>query len=137
MDVVRMKCGATIYPSKIIPHPKGDVLHGLKRSDPGFVDFGEAYFSTIGYGQIKGWKMHRRMAMNLLVPVGSIAFRLEADDSKLDELIVLGESNYCRLFVPPGIWVAFEGVGKSLNLLMNIASIEHDPEEALIREFLR
>lgn len=137
MDIVQLKCGAKIYPSKIISHPKGNILHGLKRSDSGFVDFGEVYLSSIGCGEIKGWKKHRKMTMNLLVPVGSIAFHFESDDGTLKEKIFLGESNYCRLFIPPDVWMAFEGVGTSLNLLMNIASIEHDPDEALIREFLR
>jgi dTDP-4-dehydrorhamnose 3,5-epimerase len=37
---------------------------------------------------------------------------------------------YGRLTVPPGLWMAFGGVGEGLNLLLNIASIEHDPAEA-------
>lgn len=135
MDLIQLKCGAIIYPSKVIPHPKGNVLHGLKRSDPGFVEFGEAYFSVVAGGEIKGWKKHLRMSMNLLVPLGSIRFHLRGDEGAEVEHIVLGQSNYRRLFVPPGIWMAFEGVGKSTNLLMNLASIEHDPTESVVREF--
>lgn len=137
MDIVRMKCGAIIYPSKVIPHPKGNILHGLKSSDPGFVGFGEVYFSTVGLGEVKGWKKHERMSMNLLVPVGSIFFHLEADKGDSTEQILLGDADYRRLFVPPGVWMAFEGVGRPLNLLMNFASIEHDPTESVVREFLR
>lgn len=137
MDPLKLNCGAIIYPSKIISHPKGNVLHGLKRSDEGFVDFGEAYFSTVLRGEIKGWKKHLRMSMNLLVPAGTIRFHLESDLGGGTEHIELGEGNYQRLFVPPGIWVAFEGIGTSTNLLMNLASIEHDPTESVVREFGR
>lgn len=137
MDPLLLNCGAIVYPSKIIPHPKGNVLHGLKRSAPGFVDFGEAYFSMVSFGEVKGWKKHLRMSMNLLVPVGSIRFHLEADGGAAAQQLVLGENYYCRLFVPPGVWMAFEGVGQSINLLMNLASIEHDPAESLTREFAR
>lgn len=137
MDPLFLNCGAIVYPSKIIPHPKGNVLHGLKCSAPGFVDFGEAYFSMVSFGEVKGWKKHLRMSMNLLVPIGLIRFHLEADDGATAEEVVLGENCYHRLFVPPGVWMAFEGVGQSNNLLLNVASIEHDPTESLTREFTR
>lgn len=135
MDCIQLKCGARIYPSKVIHHPKGNVLHGLKRSDAGYVNFGEAYFSTIAYGAVKGWKMHLRMSMNLLVPVGAICFHLATGDGLSTEQVTLGEISYQRLFIPPGVWVAFEGIGHSINLLMNLASIEHDPLESVTREF--
>ena len=35
-------------------NPKGNILHGIKKSDNGFVTFGEAYFSTVKYKEIKG-----------------------------------------------------------------------------------
>ena len=135
MDSIQLTCGAIIYPSKIVPHPKGNVLRGLKRTDSGFVDFGEAYFSMVSSGAVKGWKKHLRMSMNLLVPVGEICFHLDLGQGGAVEHVVLGEHDYRRLYVPPGIWVAFEGIGKSKNLLLNLASIEHDPTESIVREF--
>lgn len=135
MDCIQLSCGAIIYPSRTIHHPKGDILHGLKRSDSGFVDFGEAYFSKIEYGAIKGWKKHLRMSMNLLVPIGSIRFYLCGEFESPNEHVILGEGNYARLFVPPCVWVAFEGIGCGMNLLMNLASIEHDPSESIIEEY--
>ncbi|MEJ5150759.1 WxcM-like domain-containing protein [Comamonas sp. MYb396] len=137
MDSYRLSCGATVFPTKIIPHAKGNIFHGLKKSSDGYVDFGEAYFSMVLHGEVKGWKKHLRMSMNLLVPVGEICFHLESEDGSQSERVVLGENNYQRLFVPPGIWMAFEGVGQSNNLLLNIASIEHDPTESMTREFVR
>lgn len=137
MDSRQLGCGAVIYPSKIIPMPKGNVLHGLRRSDPGFVDFGEVYFSSVKQFEVKGWKKHLSMVMNLIVPIGEIMFYLATDlESEQIESLTLGESNYARLYVPPGIWVAFEGLGPHSNLLMNLASIEHDPMESIVREFV-
>ena len=57
-----------------IYNPKGDILHALKKSDSSFNNFGEAYFSFVKYNQIKGWKKHTKMNMNLIVPVGEIKF---------------------------------------------------------------
>ncbi len=39
-------------------------------------------------------------------------------------------ATYQRLTIPPGYWVAFGGVGEDLNLLLNIASLPHDPNES-------
>ncbi|MCE5175221.1 MAG: dTDP-4-dehydrorhamnose 3,5-epimerase [Bacteroidales bacterium] len=126
--------GVILTPLKQIYHPKGDLFHGMKKSDPGFTDFGEAYFSTIHAGEIKPWKKHFRMTLNLIVPVGKIRFVIHDDRTESptrDETmsIELGPENYKRLTVPPGLWMAFEGIGETLNLLLNVADLEHDPEE--------
>jgi dTDP-4-dehydrorhamnose 3,5-epimerase len=129
--------GAMLTPLKSIFHPKGDVFHAMKASDPGFAGFGEAYFSTVNHGDIKGWKKHRRMTLNLVVPIGEIWFALHDDrdgsparNSFFD--VSLSKENYQRLTVPPGVWLGFKGLGKQLNLLLNLADLEHDPAEVKI-----
>ncbi|WP_353191457.1 dTDP-4-dehydrorhamnose 3,5-epimerase [Pandoraea pnomenusa] len=130
-QVIQLQCGAIVTPLKRILNPKGDVYHGLKATDDTFFGFGEAYFSTVYPGVTKGWKRHERMTLNLVVPVGEIDFHLRSDGEATTDCIRLGETNYARLTVPPGLWMAFTGVGESLNLLLNVASIEHDPSEAV------
>jgi len=74
--------------------------------------------------------------LNLIVPVGKIRFVLYDDrsDSKtkgaFNDFCLGPEIQYSRLTVPPGIWMAFQGVGNGQNLLLNIADISHDPSEA-------
>jgi len=125
--------GVRVTPLRRISHPQGDVFHGLKASDPGFCGFGEAYFSTVHGGAIKGWKKHRRMTLNLVVPVGTIRFVLADDrdgNAQVAE-ITLGLDFYARLTVPPGLWLAFQGRDQGLNLLLNVADLEHDPADAV------
>ena len=128
--IVRLNTGATVTPLRRIAHPKGDVYHGLKADEESYKGFGEAYFSTVHPGITKGWKQHHRMTLNLIVPVGIIEFHLRSDDGSLSDRIQLGDQHYARLTVPPGVWVAFSGIGTALNLLLNVASIPHDPDEA-------
>ena len=123
---------------KIIEQLQGCVMHGNKASDSSFVGFGEAYFSTVHTGRIKGWKLHREMTLNLVVPFGEIRFIVhdgshDKRETPIEPLIdvVLGDNNYCRLTVPPNLWVAFKGVGVNVNVLMNVANREHDPNESL------
>jgi len=121
--------GVTVTPLKQIFNPKGDIYHAIKKSDVGFEGLGEAYFSTVHQNDIKGWKKHTRMTLNLVVPIGEIEFIVHDDTSKEFFRLILSQYNYQRLTVKPNLWLAFRGVGIN-NMLLNLASIEHDPSEA-------
>lgn len=122
--------GVILTPLKQIYHPKGDIFHAMKKSDIGFDGFGEAYFSTINQNDIKGWKKHTKMTLNIVVPVGNIEFVVYDENSKEFFSTKLSHNNYQRLTVKSGLWMAFKGLEK-YNMLLNLASIEHDPNEAI------
>lgn len=128
--------GVTLHPLKHIIVPKGDIYHALKSTDEGYVGFGEAYFSQIEHGEAKGWKRHNRMTLNIIVPVGSIKFVIY-DDRKgsstygqFEEITLSPKSNYQRLTLAPGLWMAFYGVSKGTSMLVDIIPEPHDPTEA-------
>lgn len=125
--------GVILTPLKQIFHPKGDIFHGMKKSDEGFDGFGEAYFSTINKDQIKGWKKHTKMTLNLVVPIGAIEFVVYDENKKEFFSTILSKDNYQRLTLSPNLWMAFRGVGED-NMLLNLASIEHDPTESKNKE---
>ena len=121
-----------VTPLKRIPTVGGDVLHALKKTDAGFDSFGEIYFSWVEQGAIKAWKYHKRMTLNLVVPVGEVSFVFHLTNQKNSfRTENIGEERYVRLTVPPGIWFGFQGIALGRSLLMNLADIEHDPEEVL------
>ena len=67
------------------------------------------------------------MLLNLVVVIGEVQFVVY---NGLDFFkINLSKDNYKRLTISLGLWVAFKGVGES-NMLLNLASIEHDPTES-------
>ena len=140
MDIINIK-GLNVTPLNRIKQPLGDVYHGMKQSDPDYMGFGEAYFSTVLFKKIKGWKKHTELTLNIIVPIGSIKFVLY-DDRNISNVeidgkyysIVLSPENYCRLTVPPGVWVAFQGIGKGPNILLNIIDKEHDPLESISKD---
>jgi dTDP-4-dehydrorhamnose 3,5-epimerase len=126
--------GLSITPLSIIDTFSGDVMHAMKKGDDGYVDFGEAYFSKVEYKSVKAWKRHRKMVLNLVVPVGKIRFVIYDDRQNPSTLgvfqkITLSNNYYARLTVPPLVWIGFQGLEQGLNLLLNIASIPHDPNE--------
>ena len=120
-----------VVPLKRISTKGGDVMHALKASDNGFLGFAEAYFSWIEKGAVKAWKCHQRMTLNLVVPVGEVRFVLyEPNFEKFREEIV-GETRYVRLTIPPAVWFGFQGIASVDSLVMNLANVEHDPDEVL------
>ena len=120
--------GVILTPLKQIHHPKGDVFHGMKNNDAGFNGFGEAYFSTIHQNDIKGWKKHTQMTLNLIVITGEIEFVISNGHDFVTAK--LSRNNYQRLTIFPGLWVAFRGIDTE-NILLNLANLEHDPQEAI------
>ena len=111
---------------------KGNVMHAIKANDRGFVGFGEAYFSLIKKNEIKGWKLHNEMVMNLVVPIGNVKFvfyQKNQDSLKEFRIESIGEDNYCRLTVPTGIWFGFQGLSEPVNVVLNISNIEHNAKE--------
>jgi dTDP-4-dehydrorhamnose 3,5-epimerase len=125
--------GIILTPLKQIHNPKGDIFHAMKKSDDGFDGFGEAYFSTINKNDIKGWKKHTQMILNLVVPVGEIEFVVFDEKTNKYFTTKLSQNNYQRLTVSPNLWMGFKGIGEH-NILLNLASIEHDPNEAINME---
>ncbi len=139
MDKINID-GVILTPLKKIIHPKGDIFHSMKESDTGYAGFGEAYFSTITKDEIKGWNRHKEMILNLVVPMGEVTFVIydDKDGSNSKEnyfKVTLSQTNYQRLTVPPGLWLAFKGIGSSTNLILNVANMEHDSNELDRMEF--
>ena len=133
MDKINIE-GVILTPLNKIHHPEGDIFHGMKKSDVGFAGFGEAYFSTINNGEIKGWNRHKIMTLNLVVPVGEVIFVIYDDRQKSSSkgnffTVVLSPSNYQRLTISSGLWIAFKGNNSNINLILNVADKVHDKNE--------
>ena len=118
-----------VFYRKTISVENGNVKRGLRLTDESFVGFGELYFTEIKKNKIKGWKRHSRMTMNLLPVSGKIILYLKKHLDDTPEEIHFGEDDHKLVCVEPDVWLAFEGI-QDKNIMANIASIEHDPEEA-------
>ena len=126
--------GVIITPLKRIPDERGSVMHILKSSDQAFQGFGEVYCSTVYPGVVKGWHLHQRISLNYVVIRGTIKFVLydgRAGSSTHGEVqeISMGDRNYVRVTVPPGLWNGFQGVGIEEAYVVNVTDMPHDPDE--------
>jgi len=126
--------GVLLTNLKIISSDQGKVLYGLNKDEDSYNGFGEVYFSTVKHNAIKSWRRHKRMTLNLIVPIGTIRFILY-DDRNLSKTngsfneIIISKDNYQRITIPPMIWFAFQGIGEKSNFLLNISNLKHDDSE--------
>ncbi len=128
--------GVSLHPLKQITVPKGDLWHAFKCTDDGFAGFGEAYFTQIHPHEVKGWKRHNRYVLNLVVIVGVVKFVIydDREDSptkgQFCEVVLSPDSNYQRLTIAPGLWMAFAGGDpERTSMLIDLIPEVHDADE--------
>lgn len=127
--------GVQVTPLKQIGVAGGDVYHAMKKSDAGYEAFGEAYFSFVEPQAVKAWKQHTKMTLNLVVPIGAVQIvivdqREGSSTCGQFQEVILSPENYARITIPPMLWFGFQGVSEKTSLILNIANIEHCPDEA-------
>jgi len=116
-----------IIPLRKIPDERGTILHLLRCDAPHFEKFGEAYFSKVYPGVIKGWHVHKTMVQFYAVPIGMIKlvlYDLRPDSPTKGELMELfiGEDNYCLVRIPSGIANGYKCFGPTPALVANCAT---------------
>ncbi len=126
--------GVKITPLRQILDERGKVMHMLRSDAVHFQGFGEIYFSCVYPGAVKAWHLHQRMTLNYAVPYGRIKLVLyDGRDSSPTrgefQEIFLGVDNYCLVTIPPLIWNGFKGLGTSMAIVANCATLPHDPGE--------
>lgn len=126
--------GIKIVPLKQILDERGKIMHMLRCDAPHFEQFGEIYFSVIHPGAIKGWHIHKRMTLNYAVVFGKIKLVLydgRENSPTRNELmeIFTAPDNYQLVAIPPNVWNGYKGIGETISIVANCATLPHDPGE--------
>ncbi len=134
MGQLKLIHDVVITPLKRFSDERGMVMHIMKSSDAQFKGFGEVYCSTINPGVIKGWHFHEKITLNYVVLKGMIRFvlydsREDSPSKNTVQEILLGDENYIRVTVPPGIWSAFKCLGTESAMVCNLIDLPHDDSE--------
>jgi len=123
------------FTKKIIKNPKGNIMHFIKKDDKNYINFGEVYFTWIKKNNTKGWKFHKKMHMNLTVPVGNIEFTFFDEELKKKYIFNLSEKKFGTLYVPPKIWFSFKNMSKKKDsLVVNFSNIIHKKSENINKD---
>ena len=127
--------GLELTPLREIADHRGAVLHMIRCDSPGFLNFGECYFSEILPNAIKGWKRHKLQTQNLAVPIGRVRFVIfdprESSQTvgQIQEVDIGRPDAYIRLTIPPKLWYGFQCLSINPALIVNCSDLPHNPEE--------
>lgn len=126
--------GLLVEPRRQIGDHRGMVMHMLRRDWEHFAGCAEIYFSTVHQGVVKAWKKHLEMVQHFSVPVGEIEFILfdgREDSPTRGNLsrVVLGVERHGLLRIPARVWYGFRGLTQGDSLIVNAATVLHDPAE--------
>jgi dTDP-4-dehydrorhamnose 3,5-epimerase len=129
--------GIEILPLKILRDDRGAVMHMIRSTDSHFSKFGEVYFSLVNPGAVKGWKKHKEISQNMVVPEGmiQIVFYDDRENSKTRGRLLsieFGVDNYNLVKIPPNVWYAFKAISKTHALIANCTTAPHDPNESVV-----
>lgn len=113
---------------------RGYVMEILRRDDPEFIQFGQAYISTCLPGVVKAWHAHRRQTDNFCVVKGHAKIGLyddrEGSPTRGETMaIVIGEHNPMLITIPPLVWHGQMCVGTEASILVNIPTEPYNAEE--------
>ncbi|MFQ5809660.1 MAG: dTDP-4-dehydrorhamnose 3,5-epimerase family protein [Armatimonadota bacterium] len=120
---------------------RGYVMEILRRDDPEFVQFGQAYISTCRPGIVKAWHAHRLQTDNFCVVKGDARIGLyddrEGSPTRGETMdVVIGEGNPMLISIPPLVWHGQACVGAEPSILLNIPTepYNHDDPDELRRD---
>ena len=124
--------GVQITPLKQICDQRGAVMHMLRGAQLSCIQ--EVYCSLVKSRAIKAWKRHHRMIQHYAVPVGKINLvlfddRPNSSTHNMIQEIMTGVDCYGLIEIPSMIWYGFMGLDDGDSLIINGASLEHDPDE--------
>ena len=128
--------GVKILKRSVFKDSRGELKHIMKSSDDNFDMFGEVYCSSINPGIIKGWNLHKKTTINYTVVRGSIKFilfdiRKNSPTINKKQEIILNNSNYVSVSVPPLIWNAFQCLGSKKAYVINFTDYSHSESEVI------
>jgi dTDP-4-dehydrorhamnose 3,5-epimerase len=131
--------GVKITKLKQISDNRGKIMHMLRCDWPIFNSFGEIYFSTINFGTIKAWHLHKEATLNYACIKGKVNLVLYDDrkDSKTFgnyQKLLLSPMNYFLVTIPPFIWNGFKGLDNQESIIANCITLPHNENEMVRKE---
>ena len=113
----------------VIKGGETSILKFLQDSDDGYRGFGEVYFSRIGKGVDRGWKIHSEATCNIMVPFGLVRFCVARYDFSEWLFVELGGEPQERLTIEPKTWYRFIGNSSDVSIIANVLDIKHGDEQ--------
>ncbi|MDA9916118.1 dTDP-4-dehydrorhamnose 3,5-epimerase [bacterium] len=108
----------------VIQSPHGEIHKLWSETEGGL---GEAYISRVSHKAVSAWKRHVKMVSRIKIVRGRVLFVFPSVGGETFSL-VLDDSSSELIEISPNQWFGFQGLERN-NSILNLASIEHDPNE--------
>ncbi len=123
--------GVVVKKLVVIPDERGYLMEILRRDDPFFEQFGQAYLTVVYPDAVKGWHYHKEQTDHFCVVKGlaKVVLYDGRDGSKTKGEVneyFIGEKNPCVLRIPKGVLHGMKGVGVEPALLLNLPDQMYD-----------
>lgn len=117
--------GVVVKDLKLMPDERGFLMEILRRDDPLFQQFGQAYITAAYPGVVKAWHYHRVQTDYFCVLSGMakvVLFDARAGSPTAGEIneFFLGEQKRQLLVIPPFVYHGYKNIGDTLCLLLNL-----------------
>lgn len=122
---MKLITGVRVKSLRVIPDERGRLFEMLRRDEPLFTTFGQAYCTTVNAGVVKGWHYHKKQVDNFVCVSGMI--KLVAYDARprsstkgqVNEFF-LGIHHPLLVQIPPGVYHGFKGLSHPEAIVINL-----------------
>ena len=107
----------------------GKVYKIISRISSNFKGFGELYISSIKPKKTKGWNLHKKMTLNIVLIQGKVQIS-ERYKGKVQKIILNQKSNKI-VTIKPLRWVKLKNLYHKESKIINFANLLHNKKEQI------
>ena len=129
--------GVHVKSLKVIADERGRLFEVLRNDEELGKRFGQVYCTTVNFGVVKGWHLHKRQIDNFVCVAGMIKLVLydgradSATHRQVNEFF-LGIHSPLLVQIPAGVYHGFKGISEPEAIVINVPTepYHHDaPDE--------
>jgi len=111
---------------------KGDIFKILDKKSENYFGFGELYITSLKKGISKGWNLHKKMVLNLIVIKGKVRFVMKKNN-KINKT-TLSHNKKEILTIKSNVWIKMINLDSSTSEIINFANLKYNKNEILKSE---
>jgi hypothetical protein len=120
----------------LVFNPKGNVVKIADNLKYPELLSGEVYVSEVNNGEIKAWRLHKKLRVLLVLASGCVEIQIyDRTQMAVNKRYFLKERFKDSIYIEPGIWYGFKGANIGKSELLVICEGVHDEEEVLRLEY--
>tara|TARA_B100000989_G_C19517192_1_gene462253 strand:- start:1952 stop:2386 length:435 start_codon:yes stop_codon:yes gene_type:complete len=122
-----------LFNLKKIKNLKGNLQLIKKSNRDNLKKIKEIYSLWVNKNKIKGWNLHKKMTVSLVILVGKVKVVIYDPKNHNFNKFIIKESKPQMLVIPPKKYFGIKNLYKNKSLLLNLADLKHSKNEYIKR----